>query len=290
MSVSVTSLGNNGFSEEEEARQKRECVQTASNNCNITMIRTFPNRCASRGDVARLSVTATMRTCDAVQMCLAGRSRAPTRRWSSRSATFCTPPCSSRSSTTSIASSTTYVGWHGLRPVCTAVSQPRAPWAPQQKLEHARDGIAADDFAIRVSHLPKDATKQEIIDHFNKYVSAGLVRWWGMRPDEHAHGAVPVVAPSLYDLSRRDWTFKGYCCGCCCRKTARRVIADRNKELRKVKAAEQDERDAVRAGCVCVATRCVPCRCTVSRASALGCATASCAAQPREPPHELRPG
>lgn len=39
MSVSVTSLGNNGFSEEEEARQKRECVQTAVNNCNVTMIR-----------------------------------------------------------------------------------------------------------------------------------------------------------------------------------------------------------------------------------------------------------
>lgn len=67
-------------------------------------------------------------------------------------------------------------------------------------------------------------------------------------------GACSTTTPcaahdSLYDLSKRDWTFKGYCLGCCCRKKARRLISDRNQALRKAKAAEQEERNAVRITC-----------------------------------------
>ena len=57
LGASVTSLGNNGYSAEEEARQRRDCVQTASNNCNATMIGTPSGRgaCMSFPELLALS-------------------------------------------------------------------------------------------------------------------------------------------------------------------------------------------------------------------------------------------
>lgn len=72
LGASVTSLGNNGYSAEEEARQRRDCVQTASNNCNVTMIGT-PN-----GRGACMSFPE--RTRFFCQRCWATKSPAPTRR------------------------------------------------------------------------------------------------------------------------------------------------------------------------------------------------------------------
>ena len=38
LSVSVTSLGNNGLSADDEARRMHDCVSSGARNCNVTMI------------------------------------------------------------------------------------------------------------------------------------------------------------------------------------------------------------------------------------------------------------
>jgi len=53
--------------------------------------------------------------------------------------------------------------------------------------------INMGDYAVFVKGLPKDATKEEVLNHFN----------------------------SLYDLSKPGWTFKGYCC--CLRVNGRKT-------------------------------------------------------------------
>lgn len=89
----------------------------------------------------------------------------------------------------------------------------------QEKAHHAREGVTAADYSVRVSGLPRDATKEEILEHFN----------------------------NLYDLSKYDWHQKGYCCGCCFRKKSRRPPALVNAAARLDKEAAVDKSRAVRA-------------------------------------------
>jgi len=79
--------------------------------------------------------------------------------------------------------------------------------------------VTAADYSVRVSGLPRDATKEEILEHFN----------------------------NLYDLSKYDWHQKGYCCGCCFRKKSRRPPALVNAAARLDKEAAVDKSRAVRA-------------------------------------------
>ena len=57
-----------------------------------------------------------------------------------------------------------------------------------------KETVTASDYAIFVHGLPKDATKEEILAHFD----------------------------GLYALDRPDWEHKGQCGGCCGKKVARR--------------------------------------------------------------------
>ena len=89
----------------------------------------------------------------------------------------------------------------------------------QEKAHHAREGVTAADYSVRVSGLPRDATKEEVLEHFN----------------------------GLYDLSKYDWHQKGYCFGCCFRKKSRRPPALVNAAARLDKEAAMDKSRAVRA-------------------------------------------
>ncbi len=58
--------------------------------------------------------------------------------------------------------------------------------------------VKSSDFSVCVERLPKDATKEEVLAHFN----------------------------SLYQLSEPDWEFKGFCCNCCLGRKRRREPID----------------------------------------------------------------
>jgi len=87
----------------------------------------------------------------------------------------------------------------------------------QEKHAHAKDNVTAADYAVRVTHLPRDAHEGEVLDHFN----------------------------NLFRLDGADWSHPGYFCGCCFRKTSRRAPADVNRELREADYIESQHLSSV---------------------------------------------
>ena len=74
----------------------------------------------------------------------------------------------------------------------------------QTKAAHTKEVVTAADYAVRVTGLPLDAEKGEVMSHFNR----------------------------LFRLDRPDWENKGWCGGLCFRKTSRRTPAEINEEKR----------------------------------------------------------
>lgn len=82
----------------------------------------------------------------------------------------------------------------------------------------ADNNLEASNFAVMVRGLPPDATKEDVLEHFDR----------------------------LYNLRQPDWTFKGYCCGCCMAKypsQARPVFSKpkRSRVTGELKAAHDAE-------------------------------------------------
>jgi hypothetical protein len=82
----------------------------------------------------------------------------------------------------------------------------------------ADNNLETANFSVMVRGLPTEATKDDVLEHFD----------------------------SLYNLRQPDWTFKGYCCGCCMAKhqAQSRAIFSKPKRSRvtgELKAAHDAE-------------------------------------------------